>query len=206
MTKGYRYLTIVFMQNSLGILYDNLGSYKELLDFIEAKAWRVTEFVILTIHLAEVTKDVIEVLAIDILPPFSYQCHSHIEEIRTCALRKMANSNLVDLLVRFNSRLKRDYGFKTRKWKNSDTKDHSLDVVSALPLIAMLSRWGVYIPPNGLVVSGCRMNVHMWRARVIKDRCLKNVGAGMSLEPLAIRAVHLILVAACWAWHLQLDL
>jgi hypothetical protein len=31
----------------------------------------VNELVILTIHLAEVTKDVIEVLAIDILPLFS---------------------------------------------------------------------------------------------------------------------------------------
>jgi hypothetical protein len=45
--------------------------YKELLHLIEAKAWRVNELVILIIHLAEVTKDVIEVLAIDILPLFS---------------------------------------------------------------------------------------------------------------------------------------
>jgi hypothetical protein len=59
------------MQNSLGIHYDNLGSYKELLDLIEAKAWRVNELVTLTIHLAEVMKDVIEMLAFDILPPFS---------------------------------------------------------------------------------------------------------------------------------------
>jgi hypothetical protein len=28
----------------------------------------------------------------------------------------------------------------------------------------------------------------------------------MPLEPLAIRVVHLTFVAACWAWHLQLDL
>jgi hypothetical protein len=59
------------MQNSLGIHYDNLGSYKELLDLGEAKAQRVNELVILTIHLVEITEDVIEVLAIDILPPFS---------------------------------------------------------------------------------------------------------------------------------------
>jgi hypothetical protein len=70
MTKGYRYLSIVFMRNSLGIHYDNLGSYKELLDLGEAKARRVNELVILTIHLAEVMEDVIEVLAIDILPCF----------------------------------------------------------------------------------------------------------------------------------------
>jgi hypothetical protein len=66
----------------------------------------VNELVILTIHLAEVTEDVIEVLAIDILPPFSKRRHSHVEEIRTYALRKMADSNSVDLLVRFNSGLK----------------------------------------------------------------------------------------------------
>jgi hypothetical protein len=48
-----------------------LGSNKELFDLIETKAWRVNELVILTIHLAEVMEDVIEVLAIDILPPFS---------------------------------------------------------------------------------------------------------------------------------------
>jgi hypothetical protein len=97
-----------------------LGLYKELLDLIEAKAWRVNELVILTIHLAEVMEDVIEVLAIDILPPFSNRRHSHVEEIRTSALRKMADSNL-----------------------NSDTKDRSFDVASALPLVAMLSRRGV---------------------------------------------------------------
>jgi hypothetical protein len=66
------------MQDSLGIHYDNLGSYKELLHLIEAKAWRVNELVTLTIHLAEVTEDVIEVLAIDILPSFSKRCHSHV--------------------------------------------------------------------------------------------------------------------------------
>jgi hypothetical protein len=32
------------------------------------------------------------------------------------------------------------------------------------------------------------------------------VEAGVPLEPLAIQAVHLTLVAAYWAWHLQLDL
>jgi hypothetical protein len=143
--------------------------YKELLDLIEAKAWRVNELVILTIHLAEVTKDVIEMLANDIWRPFSNRCHSHVEEIRTSALRKMANSNSVYLLVGFNSGFKRDYGSKTRKRKNSDTKDCPLDV-------AMLSRWGVYIPPNGFAVPGCRMSVWIWRAKVIKDRCLKKVG------------------------------
>jgi hypothetical protein len=116
------------------------------------------------------------VLTIDIRCPFSNRCHSHVEEIKTCVLRKMADSNSVYLLVGFNSRLKRDYGSKTRERKNSDTKDRSLDVASALPLIAMLSHWGVYILPNGLAVPGCRMNVRIWRARVIKDRCLKKVG------------------------------
>jgi hypothetical protein len=152
MRKGYRYLSIVFMRISLGIHYDNLGSYKELLDLGEAKARGVNELIILTIHLAEVTEDVIEVLAIDILPPFSNRCHNHVEEIRACALRKMADSNSVDLLIGFNFGLKRDYGSKTRKRKNSDTKDRSFDVASTLPFVAMLSRRGVCIPPNGLAV------------------------------------------------------
>jgi hypothetical protein len=65
------YLSIVHLQDTLGIHYDDLGLYKELLDLIEVKVWRVNELIILTIHLAEVTKDVIEVLAIDILPLFS---------------------------------------------------------------------------------------------------------------------------------------
>jgi hypothetical protein len=73
----------------------------------------MNELVILTIHLAEVTKDVIEVLAIDILPPFSNCRNSHVEEIRTRALRKKADCNSVDLLVGFYSGLKRDYGSKT---------------------------------------------------------------------------------------------
>jgi hypothetical protein len=109
-----------------------LGLYKEMLNLIEAKAWRVNELVILTIHLAKVTEDVVEVLTIDIWRPFSNRRHSHVEEIMTSALKKMADSNSVDLLVVFNSRLKRDYGSKTREKKNSDTKDRSLDVASAL--------------------------------------------------------------------------
>ena len=113
------------MRNSLGIHYDYLDSYKELLDLGEAKAQRVNELVILTIHLTKVTEDVIMVLAIDILPPFSKRRHSHVEEIRTCVLRKMANGNSVDFPIEFNSRLKRDYGSKTRKRKNSDTNNHS---------------------------------------------------------------------------------
>jgi hypothetical protein len=71
MPRFCRYLSIVFLQDMLGIHYDDLGSYKELLDLIEDKAWRVNELVILTIQLVEVTKDVIEVLAIEILPSFS---------------------------------------------------------------------------------------------------------------------------------------
>jgi hypothetical protein len=61
----------------------------------------VNELVILTIHLAKVTKEVIEVLAIDIQPSFSNQCHSHIQEIMTSALWKMPYSNSVDLLIGF---------------------------------------------------------------------------------------------------------
>jgi hypothetical protein len=66
----------------------------------------VNELIILTIHLAEVTEDVIEVLAIDIWRPFSNRCYNHVEKIRTSTLRKMADSNSVYLLVGFNSGLK----------------------------------------------------------------------------------------------------
>jgi hypothetical protein len=68
----------------------------------------VNELIILTIHLAEVTEDIIEVLATDIWRVFSNRHHSHVEEIMTSALKKMAisNSNSVDLLVGFNSGLK----------------------------------------------------------------------------------------------------
>jgi hypothetical protein len=76
------------MQDSLEIHYDNLGSYKELLHLIEAKAWRMNELVTLTIYLAEVTEGVIEVLAIDILPSFSNRCHSHVQKVKTSALQK----------------------------------------------------------------------------------------------------------------------
>jgi hypothetical protein len=135
-----------------------------------------SEFVMLRIHLAKVTKDVIEVLAIHILPLLSNGCNNHALEIKTSALRKVADSNSVDLLVGFHSELKRDYGSKTKERKNSDTKDRSFDVTCALPLVAMLSCWGVCIPPNRLAITGCRINVRIGRARVIKDRCLKKVG------------------------------
>jgi hypothetical protein len=164
------------MQDFLGIHYDNLGSYKGLLHLIEAKAWRVNELVTLTIHLAKVMEDVIEVFAIDILPSFSNLYHSHVQEVRTSVLGKMTDSNLVDLLVGFNSGFKRDDGSKARQRKNSDTKDRSFDVASALPLVTMLSRRGVCIPPNGFAVPSCRINVQIWRAGVIKDRGLKKVG------------------------------
>jgi hypothetical protein len=83
-----------------------LGSYKELLHLIEAKTWKVNELVILTIHLAKVTKDIIEVLSIDILPPFSNRHNNHVQEIMTSALGKMAHNNSVNLLVGFHSRFK----------------------------------------------------------------------------------------------------
>jgi hypothetical protein len=88
----------------------------------------------------------------------------------------MTDSNSIDLLVGFNSGFKRDDGSKTRERKSSDTKDHSFDVASALPLVAMLSRWGICIPPNRLAIPSCRINVRIWRVRVIKDRRLKKVG------------------------------
>jgi hypothetical protein len=128
----------------------------------------VNELVILAIHLAKEIEDVIEVLTIDILPSFSSLLHGHVQEIKTSALEKMADSNSVDLFVMFNSELKRVYGSKARERKNSEFKDRSLDVESALPLVAMLSRRGICIPPNGFTVL-------IWRARVIKDRCLKKV-------------------------------
>jgi hypothetical protein len=163
------------MQEFVGIHYDNLGSYKELLHLIEAKAWWVNELVTLIIHLAEVTEDVIEVFAIDILTSFSNWCHSHVQEVRTSTLGKMADSNSVDLLVGFNSRLKWDDGSKARERKSNDTKDCFLDVASALSLVAMLSRRGVCIPPNGLTVPSGRINVRIWRAVMIKDKCLETV-------------------------------
>jgi hypothetical protein len=166
----------VFKYHTLGIHYDDLGLYKELLHFIEAKAWRVIEFVMPKIHHAKVMEDVIEVLAIHISSPLSNGRNNHVLEIRTSALWKVADSNLVDLLVGFHSGLKRDYGSKTRERKNSDTKDRSFDITCALLLVAMLSCWGVCIPPNRLAVTGCRINVRIGRARVIKDRRLEKVG------------------------------
>ena len=130
----------------------------------------MNELVTFTICLAEVTKDVIEVLAIDILPSFSNRCLSYVQEIKTSALQKMADSNLVDLLVRFNSRLKQDYGSKTRERKNSDTNDRSFDVVSVLPLVVMCSDRGVCIPLNGLAVPSCRINVRIWQAACQGDK------------------------------------
>jgi hypothetical protein len=136
----------------------------------------VNELVILIIHLAEVTKDVIEVLEIDILPPFFNQRNSHIEKIMTNALRKIIDSNLVDCLVGFNSGLKQVYSFKTKKRKNNDTKDCSFDVTHTLLLVAILNRQGICILPNRLAVSSCKINVWIGRAKVIKDRCLKKFG------------------------------
>jgi hypothetical protein len=58
--QGCIYLSTICFQETLRIHYDDLGLYKELLHFIEAKTWKVNELVILTIHLAKVTKGVIE--------------------------------------------------------------------------------------------------------------------------------------------------
>jgi hypothetical protein len=51
----------------------------------------------------------------------------------------MADSNSVDLPIGLNFGLKQDYGSKTKKKKNSDTKDRSFDVTRILPLVTMLS-------------------------------------------------------------------
>jgi hypothetical protein len=90
------YSNILRLQDTLRIHYDNLGLYNKLLHFIEAKAWRVNELVILIVHLTEVTINVIELLAIDILPSFSNQGNSHVHEIRTSIFEKMAKINLVE--------------------------------------------------------------------------------------------------------------
>jgi hypothetical protein len=132
------------LQDTPRICYVDLGLYKELNHFFEAKAWRMNELVIFTIHLAEVTKDVIDVLAIDILPLFSKGRNNHIHKIMTSTLWNMAYSNLVDLPVGFYSELKQDYGSKTRERKNSDTKDRSFNVMHALPLIASLA-FGTFV-------------------------------------------------------------
>ena len=118
--------------------------YKELFDLIEAKAWKVNELVIFTIHLAKVMKDVIEVVAIDILPPFSNRRHNHVEEIRTSIFRKMADNNSVDLLIGFNFGLKQDYSSKTRERKNNDTKDRSFDIASTLSHLLQCLVVGVF--------------------------------------------------------------
>jgi hypothetical protein len=96
--------------------------------------------------------------------------------VRTSALGKVTDSNSIDLLIGFNSGLKRDDDSKARERKNSDTKDRSFDVASALPLVAMLSCRGLCIPPNGLTVLSSRINVWIWWAGVIKDRDLEKVG------------------------------
>jgi hypothetical protein len=88
----------------------------------------------------------------------------------------MADNNSVDFLVGFNSGLKQDYGSKTRERKNNDTKDHSFDVASTLPLVAMLKHQRICILPNRLVIPSCRINIQIGRTKVIKDRCLKKVG------------------------------
>ena len=83
-------------------------------------------------------KDVIELLAIDILHLFSNQCNNHIQEIRTSALWKMADSNFIDCLVGFNFRFKWDYSSRTMNGKNNDTKDRSFDVKRTLPSMPLL--------------------------------------------------------------------
>jgi hypothetical protein len=60
----------------------------------------------------------------------------------------MVDNNSVDLIIGLNFGLKQDYDSKTKERKNSHTKDRSFDVPSALPLIAMLSHWGICILPK----------------------------------------------------------
>jgi hypothetical protein len=127
----------------------------------------------LQIHFAEVTIDVIKVLAIDILPLFSNRYNNHVHKIRTSALKEMLLSNLVDLFIGLNSKFKRDYGSKTRERKNNDTKDYSFADTRALLLVAKLSRWCICILPNRLVVPSCRKIIWIGRVRVIKDKSLK---------------------------------
>jgi hypothetical protein len=59
----------------------------------------VNELVTLIIHLAELTKDVIEVLAIDILPSFSNWLKNQVHEIKQVHLEKWLIVIRVDLLL-----------------------------------------------------------------------------------------------------------
>jgi hypothetical protein len=86
--QGCTYLSTIHFQDTLGIHYDDLGLYKELLQFIETKAWKVNELDILIIHLVEAMKDVIRVLVIDILPFFSINATAMFKKTRQVYLEK----------------------------------------------------------------------------------------------------------------------
>jgi hypothetical protein len=85
---------------SLNYNYNFSKLFLNPINLIDAKAWRVNKLVTLTIHLAEVTEDVIEVLAIDILPSFSNRRHSHIQEVRTRPRRLLAFQAMMFMFFR----------------------------------------------------------------------------------------------------------
>ena len=128
----------------------------------------MNELIIFTSH-----QKLIEVLAIDILTLFFNWHNNHVHEIRTSTLRKMTNSNLVDLLVWLNSGHKLDYGSKTRKRMNNDIKECSFDVMRAFSLVTMLSHWSICKLPNRLAVPNCRIIIWIGWAMLMEDRCFK---------------------------------
>jgi hypothetical protein len=145
-----------------------------------------------TCHLYKSSKAVIEVLAIDILTLFFNWHNSHVHKIRTRALGKMTNSNLVDLFVGLNSGHKPDYGSKTRKRMNNDIKECSFDVTSAPSLVAMLSRWSICKLPNRLVPN-CRIII--W----LDGPCLWKTDASNKLNNVNIRHNDM----GGWSWSLK---
>ena len=60
----------------------------------------MNEFVIMNVHLVEVPVQIVQVLVVHVLLSPSNGRYNHIHKVRTCACRKLAQCNAVDILIR----------------------------------------------------------------------------------------------------------
>lgn len=84
---------------------NDVGTLKEILHFIEAEAWSMHEFIVITLHFAIVIKKVVQMLIVHILPTLPNGSHCHVNKIQLSVLRKQAKSNLVVLKIWFHPTL-----------------------------------------------------------------------------------------------------
>jgi hypothetical protein len=108
----------IFELAHLNVWLDDSGTNKHLLNFIQAEGRNVDELICLVIQFVEVMKDVIKMFAVFIHATLSNGSPVHTSIMGTSTWWKIAECDVINLMVRFNTRRKCNNSTKSRVRKD----------------------------------------------------------------------------------------